>query len=1050
MTVPSQSRVCAAALVILASTLAAPVTARVPVHIVKTDLEPGIRAGMQSPVQFAVLVPHAVSTSAGGSWSTAGGRATWSYAVQVPTAISLSFHATGSSLPESAVLLVRGAKTTASYRRRDLHRGELWSRIQPGEALEFALTVPVVDRSKVLLNVVSLQAGYRSLGSGVADHPYYRKLQARNAAASSNTSCITNYQCKITASNTPPGAATVGLIVGNQYQCTGVLINDVPGDNTPYVLTARHCENGQLGGGNPDAASTVTVYWNATYPCNGGLGSLYDSGIPTQTGAQTEVEQQDAWLIQLDVNPVVNDAQLAGFDASGGAVQGGYTIHHAEGNDKQFTAWFGLAASVQQNDVLGSKYLSNFWETVNQTGNIGPGASGSGLFDQNNHLVGSLTLGRDSADPSGYGACPVNPPPVPNGTNGAADFTSLAAIWNSISDTSSSTGARTLKSILDPANTGTLAVPSMTVAPIALSAAPDVLETGQIAQLTWSVPNASQCTPSGGLPGDGWAAVVPATGTQSVSEGSAGNVNYKLTCQLNAGGSVSASVMIVWNGLIPFVQVYLPRSIVWTTRPATITWSSNVPPCAINGGGLALTGLASAGSVSTTQNSPGDVNYQVSCGSGPTATVGSATVSYVTPSLVFLANSNDRLLGQSFDLGWYTFADSCTPSGGAPHDGWATNAFINGQESYSPNVSTAGTYTYTLKCSSGPLSVQQSVTVTFEKNAPYVTASVTPATSTYSGSPADYITINWTTNLSSCGVNSTPNLGSQVLLPSPLPGFPGFAVGAPETIAPQSSGIYTVSVTCTGPGVAAVTSAPMTVTVQPPPPPTATIAINPSPVPLNQNFTVTWSSTYASSCVEGGSAVGLGGEVWGLNNATAGSFTDNLFESRQWTFTITCNSIDPSQTTTASAQAILNVGITSLALTASPSTVKSGASFTLAWSSTGATGAESCAASGGGADGSNWSGALGTSGSQTKVATTAGTFIYTIVCTEGGVPYSTDASVTVTASSGGGGGGAGAGGGGGGSGGGGGGAIGFLELAFLAGMRGFALRTRKARPLSPR
>jgi len=56
-----------------------------------------------------------------------------------------------------------------------------------------------------------------------------------------NASCVTNYECAITASNTPPGAATAGLVVQSLYECTGTLINDVPGDNIPYMLTARHC-----------------------------------------------------------------------------------------------------------------------------------------------------------------------------------------------------------------------------------------------------------------------------------------------------------------------------------------------------------------------------------------------------------------------------------------------------------------------------------------------------------------------------------------------------------------------------------------------------------------------------------------------------------------------------------------------------------------------------------------------------------------------------------------------------------------------------------------
>src|SRR5262249_10870147 len=159
-----------------------------------------------------------------------------------------------------------------SYRASDLRAGELWSHIHPGDTLTIRLTVAAADRSAVDFRIVSLQAGYRSIGAGVADHPVYQSLAAAGAVADA-TSCITNYECEVTAGNATPAAATVALVVENLYQCTGTLINDVPGDNAPYVLTARHCETGQLGGGNPGAASAVTVYWNAVSACGTALGS---------------------------------------------------------------------------------------------------------------------------------------------------------------------------------------------------------------------------------------------------------------------------------------------------------------------------------------------------------------------------------------------------------------------------------------------------------------------------------------------------------------------------------------------------------------------------------------------------------------------------------------------------------------------------------------------------------------------------------------------------------------------------------------------------------
>ncbi len=545
-----------AALALALSIHTAPANAAstVTAFVVRTNLEPLIRAAADSPVQFAVPVPHAASTSTSGSWSVAGGQATWRYAVQVPTAVSLSFHALARSLPESATLLVSGGQTTTGYRASDLRQGELWSRIHAGDTLELTLTVAAADIARVDLRIVSLQAGYRAIGPGVEDHPVYRRLVPPGGSPpADNAFCVTNYQCAVTAGNATPASATVALVVENLYQCTGTLINDVPGDNTPYVLTARHCESGSLGGGNPAAAAGVTVYWNATSPCGTPLGSIYDGELPAQTGARTVVEQQDAWLIELDFDPVAADARFVGFDASGGAVQGGYTVHQAQGRDKQLVTWFGGAYALEEQDALGTAYLSNFLETVNQSGNIGPGASGSGLFDSSNHLVGSLALGRKSTDASGYGACPVTPAPTPNGSNGVADFTSLAAVWSSTADSTSSTGGATLESVLDPGATGSLVVPGKPVELVAFSAAPPpapqitfspaTVTAGQSFIAGWSASNAANCTLTGGVPGGAWgnsAQSFPPTGSLTES-GPAGHYTFGLICQSVAANSLPVS-----------------------------------------------------------------------------------------------------------------------------------------------------------------------------------------------------------------------------------------------------------------------------------------------------------------------------------------------------------------------------------------------------------------------------------------------------------------------------------------------------------------------------
>lgn len=71
--------------------------------------------------------------------------------------------------------------------------------------------------------------------------------------------------CEITPGNQGPAKASVALVVANQYQCSGTLVNNARRDGTPYVLTARHCQG--PAGGLPHHAASVTVYWEAQTGC---------------------------------------------------------------------------------------------------------------------------------------------------------------------------------------------------------------------------------------------------------------------------------------------------------------------------------------------------------------------------------------------------------------------------------------------------------------------------------------------------------------------------------------------------------------------------------------------------------------------------------------------------------------------------------------------------------------------------------------------------------------------------------------------------------------
>lgn len=383
-------------------------------EVLKADLVHEIDKVARIPERFAVEVPHRFDVRDHGHWDAGNSTAHWHYALRIPGAVSLSFHADLVDLPASAVLQVSAGSEQYRYSAKDVHRGELWSRIGRGDTLSFSLSVNSAEASRVVFAVSGIQAGYRSLGGHGPNHPHYDALRAASPqglstqASPSTSSCSENYECHVTNANAGPGQASVTLVIQNLGLCSGVLLNDVPGDGVPYVLTARHCENGNSDGGDPGAAAGVTAYFDATTPCGQTQGTIYAANTPIVSGATTMVEQQDAWLIRLNGPVPAPDAFYSGWDATGGSFIGGYSAHYALGNTRQYTGWYGQAYYQQvPGSQLGVGYNSTFWDLVNQVGSIGPGASGSGVYDPTNRLVGTIVRGAtQSSQPDSPGGLP--------------------------------------------------------------------------------------------------------------------------------------------------------------------------------------------------------------------------------------------------------------------------------------------------------------------------------------------------------------------------------------------------------------------------------------------------------------------------------------------------------------------------------------------------------------------------------------------------------------------------------------------------------------------
>jgi hypothetical protein len=580
------------------------------VDTLSVDLNSLIDAAAASKNRFAVDIAHPVS-----------GAGTWTYSVRIPGAISMSFHASEVSLPADAVLTVTSGNTTTTYHASDINRGGLWGRPQLGDTLNFTLSGPAAS-----LHIQSFQAGYRALASVVPDNPHYTARLEMAAPAD----CTQNYSCNVTDDNQGPARATVAVVVGNQYTCTGTLMNNTSNDATPYVLTARHCQTGTMGGGDPDAASAVTIYWDAVTACGSVLGSIYTGGTMTQSGATTVVEQQDAWLIRLNSAPAAPDAWFAGWDATGGVFTGGYSIHHALGNNKQYVMWSGQAVwQSMPRAAVRVNYESTFWGLVNGVGHTGAGASGAALFDPSNRVVGSASLAALVGGGNTAGSCPVNPAPAA----ATAQYTALAGVWNSMADATSSTGNVTLQSVLDPTNTGKVVMDGSALMPVTLTADTSFLRTDQRLTLTWNVPDALSCTASGGQPGDGWAGSRSSSGSVEVSSSAGGHVEYGLNCR-TADHVGNAAVGVDWTYVQPVAWVGVNPDSVEVGEAMELSWYSNVGPCTASGGqtGDGWAGAkAGSGTQTVSASKLGKIAFTLTCGTYAQVASYKATVTVTAP-----------------------------------------------------------------------------------------------------------------------------------------------------------------------------------------------------------------------------------------------------------------------------------------------------------------------------------------------------------------------------------------------------------------------------------
>jgi len=171
------------------------------------------------------------------------------------------------------------------------------------------------------------------------------------------------------------------------------------------------------------------------------------------------------------------------------------------------------------------------------------------------------------------------------------------------------------------------------------------------------------------------------------------------------------------------------------------------------------------------------------------------------------------------------------------------------------------------------------------------------------------------------------------------------------------------------------------------PPPTATataaptvvLAASTTSVVVGNSATLTWSSTDAITCTASG--------AWSGNRPLSGSATTGTLTSASNTFILTCSGVGGTDSKSVTVAVAPVTPAPTVTLSATPSTVTTGDSANLTWSSTSAT---ACVATGA------WGGSRPTLGTATTGALSAATNSYTLTCTGAGGSANQTAIVAVT------------------------------------------------------
>ncbi len=477
--------------------------------------------------RFAIPYQARESYTNLGQWVKSGDDHIWRLSVNAKDTYSLSFGFKNVFLPQGAQVFIYNSdysEVIGPFTEKD-NNGfqELWTPTLAGGKATIEISVPERMKPYISFDLVNVNQGYRGIDK---------------ISIAKSGSCNIDVVCPV-ADPWRNEIRSVGhyqfTTSQGSFVCTGTLVNNVEADRKPYFLTANHCVSTQT------VASTVVVYWN--YEAIACDGQRTGSRNQSQSGTTLRATWSGSDLTLLELNSAPSttfNVHWAGWDNTDPAPTKSVAIHHPAGHEKRIS--FDNDAATLTNyssnveDANGSHIRIGAWDQGTTEG----GSSGSGLWNPNHHVVGTLHGGLASCqapnDPDWYGR--------------------LSRQWEG-----GGTAASQLKAWLDPNNTGatTLDGTDACTAPDAAITTinPNPAEVGQSVSFTSTVSGGSGSGYSykWDFDGNGSTDSTQANPSHTYSVPYTGNVSLSVTDSASCTKNTVASIVVEQPNRAPSAAV---------------------------------------------------------------------------------------------------------------------------------------------------------------------------------------------------------------------------------------------------------------------------------------------------------------------------------------------------------------------------------------------------------------------------------------------------------------------------------------------------------------